>query len=72
MGEVISVDFKRGYKINPNSMHSKFLDMLRRRGVEEDDVQDVIDAIADHEFYLKCDPDIKRIVEVFFEHMVDL
>lgn len=71
MGEVVYVDFKRTRSNTsvPDEMLDRFTAILRRKGLAEDDIQDVLEGIADYRHYLTLDKDLKYIVEVWFQHM---
>ena len=68
MGEVITVDFKRKAKTVPNPIFERFIDMLYKFDLCEDDIEEVVEAIHDVDVYNKAEPDIKRIVDIWHEH----
>lgn len=67
MGEVIHVNFKSKCRTEyrADELYSGFLDILRRQGLDEDDIQEVLDAIRDPRYYETVDDDIKHIVNVW-------
>jgi hypothetical protein len=68
MGEVITVDFKRKAKTVPNPIFERFIDMLYKFNLCEDDIEEVVEAIHDVNVYNDAEPDIKRIVDIWHEH----
>ena len=68
MGEVITVDFKRKAKTVPNPIFERFIDMLYKFNLCEDDIEEVVEAIHDVNVYNNAEPDIKRIVDIWHEH----
>jgi hypothetical protein len=70
MGEVIAIDFRHRCKIPPkypieDTFMSRFCDILRNRGLVEDDILDVLEAIEDVRKYQELDSDLKHVVDVF-------
>jgi hypothetical protein len=69
MGEVIVVDFKQKAKAVsspiPPEKYDRFCDILRGKGLCEDDILDVIDGIQDIRTYMELDKDLKHIVDVY-------
>jgi hypothetical protein len=69
MGEVIVVDFKQKTKNLPSPIHPElyngFCEILRNKGLCEDDILDVIDGIQDIRAYMELDKDLKHIVDVY-------
>jgi hypothetical protein len=72
MGEVITVDFKRKAKTVPNPIFERFIDMLYKFNLCEDDIEEVVEAIHDVNVYNDAEPDIKRIVDIWHEHTHNL
>jgi len=68
MGEVITVDFKRKAVTVPNPIFERFVDMLYKFNLCEDDIEEVIEAIHDVNVYNDAEPDIKNIVNIWHEH----
>jgi len=68
MGEVITVDFVRKARTVPNPIFDRFVEILVRLGLAEEDIDEVLEAIRDRSYYETCDSDIKRIVDVWFDH----
>lgn len=68
MGEVIHVNFKHRCRTEyrADDLYFGFIDILRRKGLDEDDIQDVIDAIRDPSYYETVDDVIKTIVDVWY------
>ena len=72
MGEVITVDFKRKAVTVPNPIFERFIDMLYKFNLCEDDIEEVVEAIHDVEVYNDAEPDIKKIVDIWHEHTHNL
>ena len=72
MGEVITVDFKRRARTVPNPVFERFLQLLVKYGVAEDDIAEVADAVRDYEYYKTCEPDIRKIADVWIHHSKNL
>jgi hypothetical protein len=72
MGEVITVDFKRKAVTVPNPIFERFVDMLYKFNLCEDDIEEVIEAIHDVNVYNDAEPDIKNIVNIWHEHTHNL
>lgn len=70
MAEIIQIDFKRRCKVVPNPFFEKFLDLLRKHGICEDDISEVVDAINDPLYYETVEEDIKKLVKIYFENIV--
>jgi hypothetical protein len=68
MGEVITVDFKRKARLTPNPIFERFIDMLYKFELCEDDIEEVVEAIHSIEVYEKAEPDIRRIVDIWHEN----
>jgi len=65
MGEVIQVDFRTKPRTVPNPLWLRFVDMMHRYGIDEDDIAEVTDAVADSKYYETVEEDIKRIADVW-------
>ena len=67
MGEVIQVNFRSKCRTEyrADKLYSGFIEILERRGLCEDDIQEVLDAIRDPRYYETVDDDIKHIVDVW-------
>ena len=72
MGEVITVDFVRKARTVSNPIVDRFIEILARQGLDQDDILEVLDAIKDPAFYETCDADIKNIADIWFEHTAHL
>jgi hypothetical protein len=68
MGEVIAVDFKSKAKIVINPIFERFIDMLYKFNICEDDIEEIVEAIHDIEVYEQADPGIKHIVDIWHEN----
>lgn len=75
MGEIIEVDFRRRERapataevIAVPQIWEKFLELLRQRGIVEDDIQEVIDSVNSYKHYKTAEPEIQFIVDVWFSH----
>lgn len=68
MGQVIHVNFKSKCRTEyrADQLYFGFVDILRRQGLDEDDIQEVLDAIKDPSYYDTVDDDIKHIVNVWY------
>lgn len=67
MGNVIHVNFqsKCRTELVADKLYFGFIDILRRQGLDEDDILEVLDAIKDPRYYETVDDDIKHIVNVW-------
>lgn len=67
MGDIIHVNFKHRCRTEyrADSLYFGFIDILRRQGLDEDDIDDVIDAIRDPSYYETVDDVVKHIVDVY-------
>ena len=69
MDNVVFVDFKSKKTIIHSpilpEMYEGFCDILRRKGLCEDDILDVIEGIQDVRAYMDLDKDMKHIVDVY-------
>jgi len=63
---IIYVDFKRGAVVDLAGMD--LLDLCMAI-LSEDDYADLLDAIADPDFYHTCDPDIQALVDGYYGGM---
>jgi hypothetical protein len=72
MGEVIRVDFQRKAKVISNPFYQRFIEMLDKHGLDQNDILEVEDAIRDPKAYDSCEGDIKKIVDIWFEHTANL
>ena len=72
MGEVITVDFKRKAVTVLNPIFERFIDMLYKFNLCEDDIEEVVEAIHDVNVYNDAEPDIKKIVDIWHEHTHNL
>ena len=69
MAEIIQIDFKRRCKVITNPFFEKFLDLLRKHGICEDDISEVVDAINDPLYYETVEEDIKKLELAQWEHL---
>ena len=67
MGEVIQVNFRNKCRTTyqADKLYFGFIDILRRMELDEDDIQEVLDAIQDPLYYETVEDDIKHIVDVW-------
>ena len=67
MGQVIHVNFKHRCRteVRADDLYFGFVNILRKRGLDEDDIADVLDAIKDVRYYMTLDDDLKRIVDAW-------
>ena len=72
MGEVITVDFKRKAVTVLNPIFERFIDMLYKFNLCEDDIEEVVEAIHNVNVYNDAEPDIKKIVDIWHEHTHNL
>ena len=74
MGQVIHVNFKHRCRttVQADDLYFGFVNILRRRGLDEDDIADVLDGIRDVRYYMTLDDDLKRIVDVWHNCTVNL
>ena len=68
MGEVIQVDFRPKPRTVPNPLWLQFVDMMHSNGIDEDDIAEVTDAVADPKYYETVEEDIKRIADVWLNY----
>jgi len=67
MGQVINVDFStKSYR---DDGLSAYLDYLREGGIDEDDIQDILDAIFDKNCYFKADDIIQQFAAGWFDQV---
>jgi hypothetical protein len=50
----------------------KFAIMLLERGIDRDDVLDVLDAVGDINSYSSADGDVKKFADIWLQHTVGL
>lgn len=67
MSNVIHVNFRNKCRTEyrADTLYFGFIDILRRQGLCEDDINEVLDAIRDPRYYDTVDDDIKHIVNVW-------
>lgn len=68
MGEVITVDFQRKARTVPNPIFERFVDMLYKFGLCEDDIEEVIEAIHSEKVYNDADAVVRKIVDIWHEN----
>jgi hypothetical protein len=68
MGEVIDFQKYVEPRTLPNPNWMKFIEMMRKHGLDEDDIEEVIDCVADIRAYEDADQDIRRIADVWINH----
>lgn len=75
MNNVIQVDFNKknlthsGTERETDSLDA-YLDSLRKDGIEEDDILDIIDAINDMHVYFASDDEVKSFADVWLEKLL--
>jgi len=62
MDNIIYVDFSQTVI---RTAHDRFLDICQE-SLSEEDYADLLDAIADPDFYDTCDTDIQELVDSYF------
>jgi hypothetical protein len=72
MTNVVHVDFRHRCKVAapypvPDYFLERFQMILRDLGLEQDDIEDVLEAITDPRAYARLDPDLAHIVDVYNE-----
>lgn len=72
MDNVVYVDFELERHAGRNPMLMKFAIMLLERGIDRDDVLDVLDAVGDINSYSSADGDVKKFADIWFQHTVGL
>lgn len=67
MGKVIHVNFKHRCRteLRADRLYQGFVELLQRKGLDEDDIQEVLDGIRDQQHYDTLDEDLKRIVDIW-------
>jgi hypothetical protein len=67
MGQVIHVNFKHRCRteLRADRLYQGFIELLQRKGLVEDDIQEVLDGIRDQQHYDTLDADLKRIVDIW-------
>ena len=71
VSNIIHVNFQNRCRTSgpPEDALAQFLDLLRADGLDEDDVQDVVDAIRDPAYYDAADDVVKDLVDAYFSSM---
>ena len=72
MDNVVYVDFELERYAGRNPMLMKFAIMLLERGIDRDDVLDVLDAVGDINSYSSADGDVKKFADIWLQHTVGL
>jgi hypothetical protein len=74
MNNIIHVNFKNRSRtdLRGDELYFGFLDVLRNLGLDENDVQDVLDGIRDLNHYNTLDADLKHIVDAWHVSTVNL
>jgi len=71
VSNIIHVNFKNRCRTAgpPEDDLTRFMDLLRADGLDEDDIQDVVDAIRNPAHYDAADDVIKDLVDAYFSSM---
>lgn len=74
MGEVIHLDFSRKNVMQQDGMINPdlvmYLDSLREKGIEDDDILDVIDAINDTDAYFAADEVVQEFANGWLQQFL--
>jgi len=69
MDNVIYYSFKQRSKILPNDFLNRFCQLLKDRGLCDDDVSEVIDGINSYQHYKSLEPVLQHIVNVYNDNV---
>jgi hypothetical protein len=69
MDNVIYYSFKQRSKILPNDFLNRFCQLLKDRGLCDDDIAEVIDGINSYQHYQSLEPVLQHIVNVYNDNV---